>query len=655
MPRFLVQEQQSITNPTLIQSTDIVDTRGAQQLGQAITQFGGVLQQHEENKNREWKAVAMARLKSWGAETLNEESKNAEPGAPDFTKNIDGLFDAQRQQILEQAPSNIKREMEAELEVYRETLRRSAMTVEASAGIELAVNNAVEIIELAQNTVVNNPEYLDQSIQDVSTYFELQPHLDAKTKAELQNSAKESIAKSALQGMDPDEALELLNSGELDSYLKPQDKVALINGKQKEQQTEELAEARQLQAAQAQQLSDMEIGISRGQLTYSDIENAYNSGQGWLSPNDRTRLTLKLDKQLQQSAETMEGINKVTTALNVGAPLDPGSKEDRKNLNTHFSMLLEQWQEQQLTPDEVLNRSVEYSAKTGIIPDAVQGMIRGSLRAGGAEQKALAAEMLQKIRNTNSELMKEFSEKDVSHGNLIATYVNYGATPSDAVKLATEVLNVDESTRTARNVEFNQLLKDDPNIAVKFLENQLDDGLFDLAPDIPPAMAANLNAFAQAEYMQHGNLEAAQISAYDRVMRVWGKTEINGKDTVMRFAPEKFYSVNGLSPEDNTKWMRDQLIQDVTTDALIPPKIAENIFITPIANRTDERGLPVYQVNILNEDGVIRPLRKSDGSIMAWQPSWERSKKRSEIDTEIEKGVAEAEAERLRNLGNAVR
>lgn len=640
MPRLPIIDQRSTIGNVRATPESFGGGRGIVDLGEAVGQYQDKVRKHKERKERDWQTVTMARIRSWGAETLKTQADSAEDGAPNFQSNIDALFDKERERIVSAAPESVKQDTAARLEVYREELKTRAMSFESQAAARLAISNGEQIIDTARNTLINDPHQLPETLSEALEYFDNQPRIPADKRRDLKNYTKQKLAKSALQGMDADEALDVLNSGDYDRYLDPDDKASLIGAKQRELASEQAEQKKSLQAMRAGRLSNLDIAVSRGIASYSEVEDAYDNGKGWLKPAERTRLIKQLDKQLSESQKEADQISLVAAAEEFGIPLDPRSKggEHRKALDAHYTALSETWQG--LEPEDALDRAVDYSIKFGMVPSPVQSLIRGSIRAGTPEQKVIAADMLERMRNENRQLLNDFDNQDIQIGNLIATYSTYGVSPGEAVRLVNESMAVPESAKEARDSEFFDYVKDNPS--QEWLADELDPGLFGFEPEIPGAMEEEFNQLAQMQYKMHGNMDAARQTALDLSLRIWGESKFNGGKSMMRFSPEKFYGVSNMSLDQNSEWMRDQLIQEIRETSFVQEGFEDRLFINPMPGESDERGMPVYQVNLIGEDGIIRPMRRETGEIMPWQPNWETSEAFDRMKQEQDESVKKA-------------
>jgi hypothetical protein len=168
---------------------------------------------------------------------------------------------------------------------------------------------------------------------------------------------------------------------------------------------------------------------------------------------------------------------------------------------------------------------------------------------------------------------------------------------------------------------------------------------FKTNPAIPPAMMAQYEGEKRDAFLRTGNMEQAQKSALSALQRVWGQSSINGSPGWMMSPPENFYSAPAqyaLTPEQNTEWMRQQLVSEFTADgALIDETagpVADRLTLIP-SNQVGPDGKPVYNVMFRDSMGAIGPAVDAQGRAMLWAPDWEKSSRKQELDGARQKEI----------------
>lgn len=413
-------------------------------------------------------------------------------------------------------------------------------------------------------------------------------------------------------------------------------------------QAEAEAKARQAEA-QAAWESDFTIALRRGEKSYADVEDAYKAGR--ISPSFRTTATLWLDTNLEKLQEHADNLQRVENAGAGGPLLDPTNADDRKALNEHYDAMVQQWKT--LPAGEIVDRTVDYAATKGIVPERLKILVDGELRAGGPAQQVHAAETLEKLRLRNPELMKDFNAEAISRGNLIAQYVRYGASPEDAVTKADEASRLDKNVTEARDKDYlkavtaNQPKVSTIDVARSKLASEFDQGWFSAEPSVAADVAAEYDTIARDEYRKHGDLKAAQQTALDMVKRQWGVTRIgDGSPRLMKDAPEKYYGVPGLTPKENADWMQKQLVDEVQKGGLFSSDPTGRISLMAHPTATARDGMPLYAVVLTGEDGIPRVMTNDKGLPLAWRPDFASSGAAKDRATELTKNVDAAKQER---------
>jgi len=144
------------------------------------------------------------------------------------------------------------------------------------------------------------------------------------------------------------------------------------------------------------------------------------------------------------------------------------------------------------------------------------------------------------------------------------------------------------------------------------------------APEVPTLQGfqASLNndwkrIFSNA-YSNSGNEVAARNEATRQIKKLYGTSSVNGRPTVMRYPPEKFYGLTGYNDEQNASWMKKQLDNDLKGKFLVPVNTG-NVYLVSDAI-TARQPRPDYQLWQKNKAGLFEPLYSQNGKIMRWHP-----------------------------------
>jgi len=404
-------------------------------------------------------------------------------------------------------------------------------------------------------------------------------------------------------------------------------------GVARDQQAREAEAERKRVAAEIS--SDVEIGVRRGQFGYREIEQAYQSGI--LTPEKRVTLTTHLDTERKKAAEKAaaerDAIGRVQLSVDGRGYLDFRSEKDRKAHDLYFSkVFLPSLGKAGLSDDEKTQAFVDFSAGTGIVPKPLKEQIRGALRAGTPEAKAGMADLLDRLKTANPQILNDFANEDIALANTIGTYVRSGVAPKDAVALAEKNLSVPGPEREARRVRY--AAEKAPTKNLKWLNDQ-GSGFRWFEPNmpakLPDALVGEFERLIHEEFTRSGELDSARKSAFDHLRSVWGVTRTGKQPAWMKYAPETLYKVPG---DDDGSWIREQLTADVTKNALFGGKPELSLAADSYTAREDRPSWVVLN----KRDGVLEPLLGSDGKPLRFRPDFGTSpageRRRKQLEAE---------------------
>lgn len=401
------------------------------------------------------------------------------------------------------------------------------------------------------------------------------------------------------------------------------------------------------------EVSELQIKIARGQATAADVEQMYNDQR--IDGPARTQLLLSIMKQEAAAAETQAALQLVSDAKSGNVRLDPKNSSHRDAITADYRQSAAAFVADGTKTDADLQGwTIDYAVRVGMVPDDVKAQWRGLLVSGTDEQRIQAADAIEQLRTANPALVEaSFEKADIELATMLADQVRAGVPQETAVKNVLDSMRLDKATVDARNTAFDQAYKPTPGqskiqVAAGELKASINSateqwvgwlpGVAD-NPGVPDVMAAEYLSLVQDSYARTGDLTTARKVAADSLRNVWGVSGMNGGRSWMRYAPETYYAAPpgwNLSGAENTAWMKDQLLSEVTAGALIDPDnrmTAERISIMPDAlNRRDDQNRPLYTVLIQQPGGALAPVLDAAGRPMLWQPDWAQSAKFKELE-----------------------
>ena len=309
-------------------------------------------------------------------------------------------------------------------------------------------------------------------------------------------------------------------------------------------------------------------------------------------------LESKLRTQTKQSAEKKA----VLAEYELGAKYDPKNSGDKKKVEAIYQHNITE----DMTPDQVLNQGVGLAIKTGIMVDDVKRTVRAGLRSGNQQEALIAAQTMRAIEQGNPRVIGDFANDDIEMGVMINSSIDAGYTPAQAYNRAKEVMNVTPQIKSARKEDYKAMMDEDKSFIKNTIDKEFETSVFFGSDyEIPTELRQQFAQQIEQEYLRTGNIDSASKAAAIQLSKIYGKTEVNGKKTFMRNAPEQVYGIQGV---DNAKWIKDQLVKEINTN-LASPLPEDRVMLSP-SNKVDANGLPLYTVTTIGDDGVLYNIGK---------------------------------------------
>lgn len=245
--------------------------RAGEELQQASDRFGAIVRQKNEEQAALRIQKTMLDAEAQWSDHLTNSLANAEPGAPDFTKNMLDQYDAWQSQTLGGVTDEKERTVTSlKLQNLRNNISEKALAFEVQERMRYKSDTIKDIVNTSSNLVYSNPSEFSKRLADAETTIAA-AGLSPRVQDELLKQTRQRMSLSAGQGMietDPSGAIKMLNSGAFDTYLDADKKASLINAGQTELKRR-AAEARAAQQAALIQ-KKLLIGEANGALKNAD-------------------------------------------------------------------------------------------------------------------------------------------------------------------------------------------------------------------------------------------------------------------------------------------------------------------------------------------------------------------------------------------------
>lgn len=355
----------------------------------------------------------------------------------------------------------------------------------------------------------------------------------------------------------------------------------------------------------SREISNLKIQAKTGTGTPSEIikrtEALFNAGL--IKEGVRTAIFTSLAESQKETTKDADKLARVNARLGEDGSDTVVSQDDVDFAwNNYLSGQLED-----IPPQERNAHIEDFVDKTRLIPTEVKKRISSYLNSDNPELLSEAVDLMdrmQDIRGMPDDLFpsheKEFAEQ--------AANLAKNMDPSAAIELART--NTDPNNK-ARIEARKQWLKD--KVADKTIDyGKKVDGYFNpvfgdtrITPIDKDRITKEFKDVYEGLYIA-GN-DNPDDKAAKTIKRNWGVSNaVGSKPRAMKYPVEHFYSINSMDPDD-TSYIGQQLLQDVSKENLLPDEIdADNIYLVSDRHTSQTAALkrPEYLVMVVTPSGV---------------------------------------------------
>lgn len=581
----------------------------------------------------------------------------SDAAAVDFDEQAQALIDAQKN-------SGVQAYLSGRLREGRVSEVSDAVAWESQARHAVAETQLDEALNKNANFVQSNPGKFESILSDSEAALAASG-LPLAAVERKRAGMRAQLAQSAVYGQietNPYGVLKQLQGGQWDSHLAADAKISAVNAAQGEIKRRE-SEAQARRAAQSDGLiTGVQVAINRfgngqGNFTQTDLDGL----KGRLAPDPYNRLQMQFD-DARAKREGEDGDRSTAASLiESGHKIDPGNTKLVKGYDSYFQknfLPAVAANVATLPPDQrasALNAQVlAFVGNQGVVPETLKASIRTSLRSGSHEEKVQATQLLDQLRNTNPQIVNDFSTEEIRLGSMISANIDRGLAPDMAARAATEALTVPKATQEVLSKAFDPLTRQRVAGALSPQQMWLRSALADWSHwsssiNVLPSIAAEIDETVRNEFISNGgDIDAARISGLSIAKARYGISEVNGGADVMRNPPEQHYQLPWMSPSETAKAIRSEAITAMSQDVLIDPRNPPSpdtvrLMPYPIAGKVSPDGKPTYALQTKNAAGEWYTARNAQGEPLAWYPSLE--KERAAHDAKRVAAISEARGE----------
>lgn len=347
--------------------------------------------------------------------------------------------------------------------------------------------------------------------------------------------------------------------------------------------------------------------------------------------------TAKAIKVEDHNASIQRGL--LFTSPNI--PADPTkSSQDRKDVNNYYNSVSDQWAG---TPNQLIERNVEFVENTGIVPDKLISNMAAVMRSGSDDQAMAHMELMQRIQQDSPGSVADFSAESRAMAIQVSDAIGNGQDPAIAVETARkqtygltptqkEELRLASSGREQKSERLSSF--------EDMIDNSFDPGIFGSAPDVPAGMqAAYMANFDDFMALTNGSVEQSEKLAFESTKKVWGVTSIGGKRRFTQYPPESFYHVDGF----DDGWIENQMLEEAEALGVGEP-------ILGVDDLTSREDSPSYPILAVNDRGMLDIARDSTGDPLRFRPDFKETKEYKDLIAEPGKKVERAAKRRASNV-----
>lgn len=608
--------------------TPMLESVRQPQKSQLMQEGLNVINRFVEQRERAQTGKLLAKARSDLTIKLSDLQKEVGLDAEGFQNRFQEIAQDYENNILSSVPFSQREDFQNDFAGLKFSLITKAGLYENVSLSEKMVNDVKETFNYNANTILGDYTQRQQITNDTITMIDGLDVADS-VKDGLKKDMRETYALSEINALtmsNPSQLLKNLNSGLYDKDIDPSKKAtAIMQAKNKIESDKRDAQI-QANAMANEYYNNALLKIMSGEVRDLDFEQLVNDPILKNDPNKINSLMNFYDK----FKESEYNYQQTEIDLNKGVLYNAKDKASLGRMDSSFDRLM------RANPEvSAVNKNADfYVSNSNYVPKGYSAMIMNMSNSSSIENKKFAAEswyqMMTKYPYAKTNMDKARSEELFAYG--AGLKAGYSAVELD--KMFNSV--PDAGTVKVREKNLNKAMKDGIDYDT------------DVESDI---ITQEANKIYSAWYMRTGSDDIAKEAAEKFINTNYGNTTIgvgnklvNGepiakatgivdfflpsaKTTVMYQPPEKIYAINGLSSDENIKWMNDDLITDV--QSIYPDMKAENIRIfndliygadgRPKYLVTDEKGVPLY-VN---------------GDKMRWVPNYHAyMNKRKELEIE---------------------
>nr|ELR5228770.1 hypothetical protein [Providencia rettgeri] len=353
--------------------------------------------------------------------------------------------------------------------------------------------------------------------------------------------------------------------------------------------------------------------------------------------------------------------NRFQLSIQNNFPLDPNDKSNQDAADNYFTNNIES--SFNIRDENSLNAVAEISSRTGIIPSQIKSKLVTGSTSRNPELVIPMAKMYGQIFDNNPSAINGLSTDAMAYYGKIYDLTRSGMDSEKAIDIAYN-LTYEQNDRTkaiiAEQMRDKKYSKEREKAAQGNINSFFALGGFS-SPNITKPSVNNREYMRDYQTLYDANFastggdaDLAKKMTDAQVKKTWGVTSINGKDEVMRYAPEAVYGTNENGAgnwiigqwREEQKQLRSKVFGGMPDDAefvLVPDAVtARDYSYAIMLKQTGSDNIPVFT-----------PFLGDNGMPSRFKPEQSSSPMYREVMDKRQKTYQEAKKEREILEGNA--
>lgn len=362
-----------------------------------------------------------------------------------------------------------------------------------------------------------------------------------------------------------------------------------------------------------------------------------------------------VDSNIKAQEKTFSA-NRLELSIQNNFPLDPTDKNNQEAADNYFEKNLQSGFS--LRDENSLNAVAELSSRTGIIPSQVKTIFNTGATSKDPEVVLPIAKMYGQIFDNNPAAVTDMLSSTMAYYTKVYELNRAGMPEDKAVETAYR-LTYEQDDRTKQMIAAQVRDKDYMKGRDKAAQANIN-SFYTLGGFSSPG--ADKPGINNREYLRDyqtlydanfaetgGDAKLAQKMTDAQVKKTWGVTSVNGKEEIMKYAPEAAYGITSSGAgnwiqgqwEDDKKQLASKVFGGLPEDAeivLVPDAVTpRDLSYGVMVKQTGSDDVPIYL-----------PYYGDNGQLVRFKPDQATSPMYREIMGEKEQSIKDAAAERQR-------